>query len=510
MMEMVNGSRFGVALMGLGIHRRSFLEAAIYAARRTQWGRRIDEYPLVRETLVDLLVDLEAGLAITYECAASARVGRGRRRGAPAAPDPHPAGQDAHHPGRPLGGQHRARGLRRQRLHGRLADGPTAARRPVPHHLGGHREHPLPRRPPGHAGRAGPPGAGGPDRAGARRRRRPQGAGRGGRHRGRGTGRRPPGRRPPRGRSTTTCSCCTRGGWPSCWPTPPRVPCFSTRRPGRSSGDGDARKAAVARRFSTRTLAERPVRGMLDTDRYGARPLRRHHPLRADRCRGSGGLNRTDPDRPGRPHQKPGTYPPWPRAALSKGSIDSSRPPTTSRTHGSRSVRIRSTPPCRVAELMAQELQAPCSWTSTTPTRRRRSPGPGRRRRPGPSRTHELDQGLQLAEALGPLAVAQRRNRVVRGAPTTPVVGPSVRSFAVSSMLVLRSVVGLSILGSGSLGPAANFSAGPETSLPPPPTGAPAACPAGFTMAGRCNHGPPPHSVVPAPPPFPAGPARPG
>jgi acyl-CoA dehydrogenase len=32
MMEMVNGSRFGVALMGLGIHRRSFLEAAIYAA----------------------------------------------------------------------------------------------------------------------------------------------------------------------------------------------------------------------------------------------------------------------------------------------------------------------------------------------------------------------------------------------------------------------------------------------------------------------------------------------
>ncbi|MGO9455427.1 MAG: acyl-CoA dehydrogenase family protein, partial [Acidimicrobiales bacterium] len=72
MMEMVNGSRFGVALMGLGIHRRSFLEAAIYAARRTQWGRRIDEYPLVRETLVDLLVDLEAGMAVTYECAGSA------------------------------------------------------------------------------------------------------------------------------------------------------------------------------------------------------------------------------------------------------------------------------------------------------------------------------------------------------------------------------------------------------------------------------------------------------
>jgi hypothetical protein len=73
MMEMVNGSRFGVALMGLGIHRRSFLEAAIYAAHREQWGRRIDEYPLVRETLVDLLVDLEAASAITFECAAAGR-----------------------------------------------------------------------------------------------------------------------------------------------------------------------------------------------------------------------------------------------------------------------------------------------------------------------------------------------------------------------------------------------------------------------------------------------------
>jgi acyl-CoA dehydrogenase len=73
MMEMVNGSRFGVALMGLGIHRRSFLEAAIYAGRRAQWGQRIDRYPLVRETLVDLLVDLEAGLAATFECAATNR-----------------------------------------------------------------------------------------------------------------------------------------------------------------------------------------------------------------------------------------------------------------------------------------------------------------------------------------------------------------------------------------------------------------------------------------------------
>lgn len=81
MMEMVNASRFGVALMGLGIHRRAFLEAVIYAARREQWGQRIDRYPLVRETLVDILVDLEAGLAATFECAAAARTAEDAEEG---------------------------------------------------------------------------------------------------------------------------------------------------------------------------------------------------------------------------------------------------------------------------------------------------------------------------------------------------------------------------------------------------------------------------------------------
>jgi len=82
MMEMVNGSRFGVALMGLGIHRRAWLEAAIYAGRREQFGHRIDSYPLVRETLVDLLVDLEAGMALTFECAAATRLAPSAEEGA--------------------------------------------------------------------------------------------------------------------------------------------------------------------------------------------------------------------------------------------------------------------------------------------------------------------------------------------------------------------------------------------------------------------------------------------
>jgi alkylation response protein AidB-like acyl-CoA dehydrogenase len=69
MMEMVQGSRFGVALMGLGVMRRSFLEAAIYAHHRTAFGQLIADYPLVRETLVDMAVEVEAGCALAFEAA---------------------------------------------------------------------------------------------------------------------------------------------------------------------------------------------------------------------------------------------------------------------------------------------------------------------------------------------------------------------------------------------------------------------------------------------------------
>ncbi len=69
MMEMVQSSRFGVAIMGLGIMRRSFVEAAIYAHHRSAFGRPIAEYPLVRETLVNMAVEVEAGCALAFEAA---------------------------------------------------------------------------------------------------------------------------------------------------------------------------------------------------------------------------------------------------------------------------------------------------------------------------------------------------------------------------------------------------------------------------------------------------------
>ena len=74
MMSMVNGSRLGVAAMGLGIARRCFLEASIYAAHREALGRRLDGLPLVQETLLQMAVEAEAAAAVVFE--ASSLAGR--------------------------------------------------------------------------------------------------------------------------------------------------------------------------------------------------------------------------------------------------------------------------------------------------------------------------------------------------------------------------------------------------------------------------------------------------
>jgi len=68
MMEMVNNSRSGVATMGLGIMRRCFLESVIYAAHREAFGKRLRDQPMVREQLVQMIVDLEATTAIVFAC----------------------------------------------------------------------------------------------------------------------------------------------------------------------------------------------------------------------------------------------------------------------------------------------------------------------------------------------------------------------------------------------------------------------------------------------------------
>ncbi|WP_018132832.1 acyl-CoA dehydrogenase family protein [Effusibacillus pohliae] len=67
MAEALNVSRLGTALAGLAIARRSFLEAAIYTSHRTAFGSKINRFPMVQETLADLITEIEAGWAIVAQ-----------------------------------------------------------------------------------------------------------------------------------------------------------------------------------------------------------------------------------------------------------------------------------------------------------------------------------------------------------------------------------------------------------------------------------------------------------
>lgn len=64
MAEALNVSRLGTALGGLAIAKRAFLEGAIYTSRREAFGQRVIDFPLVRETLVDMITSIEAGWAV--------------------------------------------------------------------------------------------------------------------------------------------------------------------------------------------------------------------------------------------------------------------------------------------------------------------------------------------------------------------------------------------------------------------------------------------------------------
>lgn len=64
MADALNVSRLGTALGGLAIARRGFLEAAIYTAKREAFGQPVICFPLVRETLADLMTSIEAGWAV--------------------------------------------------------------------------------------------------------------------------------------------------------------------------------------------------------------------------------------------------------------------------------------------------------------------------------------------------------------------------------------------------------------------------------------------------------------
>lgn len=67
MMEALNLSRILNAIASLGIMRRALNEATMYASRRNAFGKRLVQYPMVQETLVNLKAKLEIEMATIFD-----------------------------------------------------------------------------------------------------------------------------------------------------------------------------------------------------------------------------------------------------------------------------------------------------------------------------------------------------------------------------------------------------------------------------------------------------------
>jgi acyl-CoA dehydrogenase len=67
MTEMLNITRLGCASAAAALARRSFLEALTHARGRIAFGRPLADLPLMREQLLDLLLDAEALTALFFE-----------------------------------------------------------------------------------------------------------------------------------------------------------------------------------------------------------------------------------------------------------------------------------------------------------------------------------------------------------------------------------------------------------------------------------------------------------
>jgi alkylation response protein AidB-like acyl-CoA dehydrogenase len=71
MLEALEFSRIANAAASAGIHRRVYLEAKLYADQREAFGGPLRRYPMVQQTIVTMLAELEAAEALAF-CAARA------------------------------------------------------------------------------------------------------------------------------------------------------------------------------------------------------------------------------------------------------------------------------------------------------------------------------------------------------------------------------------------------------------------------------------------------------
>ena len=66
-MSLMNGARIGIAAQSLGIAEAAFRVARDYASTRKQFAVAIEKLPAVRDMLIDMKIDIEAGRALLYE-----------------------------------------------------------------------------------------------------------------------------------------------------------------------------------------------------------------------------------------------------------------------------------------------------------------------------------------------------------------------------------------------------------------------------------------------------------
>lgn len=67
MMELTNAARLGIALFALGNARRALVESLCYARRRHAFGSALIDKPLMRRKLAEMIVDVEAALALVFD-----------------------------------------------------------------------------------------------------------------------------------------------------------------------------------------------------------------------------------------------------------------------------------------------------------------------------------------------------------------------------------------------------------------------------------------------------------
>ncbi|ORV06394.1 acyl-CoA dehydrogenase family protein [Mycobacterium celatum] len=67
MMELTNAARLGIALFAVGNARRALVESLCYARRREAFGGALIDKPLMRRKLAEMIVDVEAALALVFD-----------------------------------------------------------------------------------------------------------------------------------------------------------------------------------------------------------------------------------------------------------------------------------------------------------------------------------------------------------------------------------------------------------------------------------------------------------